>query len=367
MPAAAAAASVAGDWLELAEQSLAERGFALVDSAALHRDELAVLRREWRLVRETLVPNNAAAAGAREAALDSALVKFGCVVEPCAPLDVRTRAAASVSREAYRRQRAARARHGDAALSDAVAAVALCEGGRAATLAQLLDRAVGPMRFLYNEQYVAKPGASADASAGASASASAGVSADASAGVDETVESAMRSTVRSRVGLRVGSPVKSPAQSTAPAPGATAFAWHRDADLARTCDAFVSAWIPLVDVGPHNGGLRFRPYGERPGHEQDEVVDVVARAGSVVLIAHDVLHCSYPNVSRFARPAYMVQYSSLPMHNARGEPIAYCVPLAPVRAHNLAGEFYSTYCTPAIATSIVAVAPHGQASKLCSS
>jgi ectoine hydroxylase-related dioxygenase (phytanoyl-CoA dioxygenase family) len=95
---------------------------------------------------------------------------------------------------------------------------------------------------------------------------------------------------------------------------------HQDNYFVEAPDAsFASAWVPLVDVGPDNGGLyafkgshkkgklpvrpvnvegkdkRQTVYEETELSESLPLVDIVAKRGSVVLIHGFNVHGSYPN------------------------------------------------------------------------
>jgi ectoine hydroxylase-related dioxygenase (phytanoyl-CoA dioxygenase family) len=92
----------------------------------------------------------------------------------------------------------------------------------------------------------------------------------------------------------------------------TSFAWHRDADYLRRAgilhpEPSLSVWCALDDVDKMNGTLTFAPL--------DNVKDRVTikeKAGTVVLISSEVLHCSSGNQSKHDRRVWMPQYSARP-------------------------------------------------------
>jgi ectoine hydroxylase-related dioxygenase (phytanoyl-CoA dioxygenase family) len=93
---------------------------------------------------------------------------------------------------------------------------------------------------------------------------------------------------------------------------ATAFKWHRDADYLRQAgiprpEPSISVWCALDDVNDRNGTLVFAPLD----NAQERVV-VQETAGTVVLIASEVLHHSNSNKTARARRVWMPQYSAGP-------------------------------------------------------
>ena len=144
--------------------------------------------------------------------------------------------------------------------------------------------------------------------------------------------------------------------------GKTRFAWHRDGQYrddtcpsSATCpssdtrpppvsSSYLSAWTALDDVDESNGGLRVLPYprgGDAAGHrararlyehspDELDALDALSgdadveeerrhafkrarrmamRAGDVLFMSAEVLHCSGPNGSGRFRRAWMPQFS----------------------------------------------------------
>jgi len=100
------------------------------------------------------------------------------------------------------------------------------------------------------------------------------------------------------------------------------FSWHRDSDNAGTDTAFISCWFALSDeITAENGGLLFQTY-----NNEKKLVENIKK-GTMVLFAHDVLHCSSTNTSSDWRCAYMIQFSQQPMTFKDNKHIAFAVPI----------------------------------------
>jgi len=195
--------------------------------------------------------------------LDTLVRQFGCVVEPMREVQSCEIRAQTSTQSSYQTLRAAQLRYSDPmGISDSVCNMIFDPSRRGLRL--LLERVLGQQYYLYNEQHIIKPPSTDVASS-------------------------------------------------------TEFSWHKDSERAQTQDAFVSCWVALDDVDTQNGGLRFR------GYSSPEPVDISMRKGDVVLIAHDVYHSSVANLSSKVRPAYMAQFSQVPMKKD-GELIAFAVP-----------------------------------------
>ena len=189
---------------------------------------------------------------------------FGCVLEPVAtPLSESARRQASTSTAAYYSMR----RHYSRYSLDGRTLPAIYCVLKSVKVRQILHRILGDFYFLYNEQYIGKPSKAY--------------------------------------------------------PG-TAFDWHRDSDRAGTVDAFISLWFALTDVNESNGSLVFRPHSS---NLDCTVERISAIAGSLVIISHNVEHCSTPNHSMDMRVAYMVQFSQRPMVDDSNELVAFAVPI----------------------------------------
>lgn len=118
-------------------------------------------------------------------------------------------------------------------------------------------------------------------------------------------------------------------------PGTQGFALHQDNYYVEAkCDAFASAWSPLVDVSPNNGTLVIYPGTHReailpvreiastcdPGqdvnaHKQEAIVpecyrpkDVLVKAGDVLFIHGHLVHSSYRNESTDFRDVLLSTY-----------------------------------------------------------
>lgn len=119
-------------------------------------------------------------------------------------------------------------------------------------------------------------------------------------------------------------------------PGTEGFAPHQDnAFVQAPDDAFASAWIPLVDVTPHNGCLRVWPGSHKFGRlpslslaptehsgQQDPNAnkthtllpagypheDIEARRGTMILMHGNLVHASHANRSDKDRPALLLTY-----------------------------------------------------------
>ena len=135
---------------------------------------------------------------------------------------------------------------------------------------------------------------------------------------------------------------------------ATSFAWHRDADSMREKGIqqffpYVSVWCPLDAITETNGGLSIISFQDAvvSGHsgqqfsafrEDTRKTFLKMAVGDMVVMSHDVWHCSSPNFSSAHRRAYMPQYSAGPI--THGAPmtsgqnperlVAYAVPLSGV-------------------------------------
>ncbi len=242
-----------------AEASLVEDGFAVVEGV-LDAQEIENLRLEYTALADACCDEVKASNDQdSKKSLGKTLVqRFGCILEPVkGPLSNRLREGAE-NIGSYRELRRANCRHHDLALSNAICDWLFTKSRSAKenTMLELLQCALGENCFFYNEQYICKP---------------------------------------------------------AGFPEGTGFNWHRDSDRAKTRDAFVSCWFALSDnIDAENGGLMFRGYGWKNG---DPPQQVSVNAGGMVLIAHDVEHCSIPNFSGEERLAYMVQFSQVPMRN----------------------------------------------------
>jgi len=156
------------------------------------------------------------------------------------------------------------------------------------------------------------------------------------------------------------------------------FTWHRDSQW---CDEgetpgpnykpYLSCWVALDDVDADNGAIRVLPYPKAsqvvghvarareyehsadelnalalrrwtrmdgaPSELDDELADefeaewrhafrrvktMTMRAGDVLFMSDRVLHCSGPNASDKVRRAWMPQFSSGPVVDAKGAPVA---------------------------------------------
>ncbi len=118
-------------------------------------------------------------------------------------------------------------------------------------------------------------------------------------------------------------------------PGTRGFSAHQDNFFAEApSEAFVSVWVALTDIGPHNGGLigwpgshrlgrlPVRPTGLTPHPGQDAnanneeiilpegltTVDVVAPKGSAVFLHSLFVHASHPNRSEAPRYVQLNTY-----------------------------------------------------------
>ncbi len=108
--------------------------------------------------------------------------------------------------------------------------------------------------------------------------------------------------------------------------------WHQDAGyLPFDPPHYVTAWIPLDDVGEDNGTIYILPYGAAGGrarveHQReqgsndkigyfgnDPGIPVVAKAGSIAVLSSTTFHRSGPNRATEPRRAYIIQYSEQPI------------------------------------------------------
>jgi hypothetical protein len=260
---------------------LERQGFAVL-RAAVPAAALAELRLECDTLRELAkVPGAAWGADAARS----------CVFETLPPP---TAAAARASRAAYAAARASRA-----AYAAARGAWPLRPAARDALLsgelARLALELLGPDTVLFNDQYVVK-----EARSGA----------------------------------------------------AGEFAWHRDSAAVRASPGyrpFLSFWVSLEEAevdeaggcllarpGSHErGALSGAPAAATPSGRIDAAgggcggslaVPLRVSAGDLVIMA-DVLHASGPNGGAIARRAWMPQFASGPVRDARGALLALAVPL----------------------------------------
>lgn len=98
-----------------------------------------------------------------------------------------------------------------------------------------------------------------------------------------------------------------------PHDAAVSIAWHRDAPyLGFSSDASVTAWIALSDSTVENGAMRVLPGFGRNESEinDDEVIDVVLKAGQMSLHGPDILHGSAANRSDQKRIGFAIRFAT---------------------------------------------------------
>ena len=238
---------------------MVEDGYAVVEGV-LTDAQLEMLRRECGTVVEGVVPPGL---GDQADVGEVVVRRFGCVLEPWGKtLSEQQRLEMSRGQDAYSRGRAALCRGGLGDISRTISRWLF-----QSELTDLVACILGENFYLYNEQYLYKPGGGLEG---------------------------------------------------------TAFDWHRDSDRARSSDAFVSCWFALTDCDTSNGGLVIRPYGLGP---EEAPVFTRVKAGSLIMLAHDVEHCSTPNCSSSPRLAYMVQYSQVAMRLKDGGLVGFAAPI----------------------------------------
>ncbi|CAL5227759.1 g10778 [Coccomyxa viridis] len=118
---------------------------------------------------------------------------------------------------------------------------------------------------------------------------------------------------------------------------ASAFPWHCDDAWLPSEDredkAYLSVWIALDDMTEESGTLVVQPmrrmcdtsHNQHPSAMPPEVITVPA--GTVVVMASSLAHCSLPNKGSRMRRAYMPQFSADPMCDKSGVPLALAVPV----------------------------------------
>jgi hypothetical protein len=107
-----------------------------------------------------------------------------------------------------------------------------------------------------------------------------------------------------------------------------ATAWHQDAAYAPDGELGVGIWIPLQDVGPEGGCMRFVPGSHKRGLAQhgvvqseanphllaatvndDDVVSCPVRAGGIVMHNTYTLHSTGPNCAGITRRVWILNFS----------------------------------------------------------
>ncbi|KAI8821163.1 uncharacterized protein EV422DRAFT_620048 [Fimicolochytrium jonesii] len=90
----------------------------------------------------------------------------------------------------------------------------------------------------------------------------------------------------------------------------TAFGWHRDGEYVRDEQrgGSVACWVALDDVDETNGTLHIQPFTAPHCTHQPPIVTIRAQAGTMVILASHVMHCSTPNLSRRFRMCFMPQF-----------------------------------------------------------
>jgi len=138
--------------------------------------------------------------------------------------------------------------------------------------------------------------------------------------------------------------------------GGTPFAWHQDGGYLTGMPhrRYITLWCALDDMSEANGTLRVLPYAraasravvphvkDRASHDLvgyagDDPGDVVTvAAGSIVVLASDLFHCSGGNQTGAPRRAYVASLTAEPVLNEHGLPWNFAVPIrrdgAPVTA-----------------------------------
>lgn len=114
-------------------------------------------------------------------------------------------------------------------------------------------------------------------------------------------------------------------QAVAKNPGAGDFPWHQDNAYSGLRDEYYQLWIALTKMdrdrgclwlqeGSHKrGALAHRWIGNHLVYEglAEKSVCIVAEPGDIVLFSSWMLHSTTPNVTKYDRLAYVVEYMSL--------------------------------------------------------
>ena len=247
--------------------AIAERGFAILPSF-LTASDLALLRQDC----------------GRVVASSSSSFLSSCIYEPVSTLTLATTSSFGSDSTAY-----ATARGNDNVLS-----LLLGHQGSGKRLLKLVRWILGENVFVLNEQYIVKPGSKSN--------------------VNQNVTNKKRKRRCTSRRESTDDEEEDDRDAISDGTARTAFEWHRDADYLRKAgctrpEAFVSVWITLDEVSSSNGTLIFSPL-DAP----NERVVVEEAAGTVVLIASEVLHRSSANVSGSSRRVWMPQYSARPQY-----------------------------------------------------
>lgn len=125
------------------------------------------------------------------------------------------------------------------------------------------------------------------------------------------------------------------------------FAWHQDGGylLGRPHKRYLTLWCALDDMTEANGTLSILQYANAPSrdvvaHVKDRISGdlvgyvgndageaIAVPAGSIVVLASDLFHCSGANVSDSPRRAYLASISSEPVRDHGGALWNLAVPL----------------------------------------